>query len=124
AAEETRAIQPGSDVQLAANAVVFVLDPGLFANAPYYLRGVRDRGGQHEADGTSDPQSRICEAVIASQGRRLARLGHEHDRPSDLCHGSLEGGRNRLLEQPFPQPDAQLAGCDLAQVARLSWGGA
>ena len=93
-------------MQLAANAVVLVLDPRLFANAPYDLGCVRDWRGQHEADGPSDPQSRIREATFTSQGGRLAGLGHEHEGAPHLGDGPVEGGRDRLFEQPFPQPDA------------------
>ena len=107
------------EVQLGADAVVLVLDPGLVADPPHHLVRVGHRGRQHEADGATQVQGRAAQRVVASQGRGLARLTDQHQRATHVRDGAREGGRHRLLQQPFAQPDPHLARRDPRDEARL-----
>ena len=106
-------------MQLAANAVVLVLDPSLLPHSPDDLCGIRDRGGEHEADGASEMQCGLPQPILARQRGRLSWFGDEHQGSPNVGDWAVERRRDRFLEQTLAQPDAQLPGRDLAQVARF-----
>jgi hypothetical protein len=111
-------------VQLGADTVVLVLDPGLVTDAPHHLGGVRHRRGQHEADGAAKVQRGGPQRPGARQHGRLAGLAHQHVGATHVVQRSVESSRDRLLQQSLAQPDAQLPRGHAADESRLLGRGA
>ncbi len=109
----------GDQVQLGADAVVLVLDPGLRADPPHHLLRVGDRGGEHAADRAAELQRSLGQPIIARQDGRRTRLAEQHAGAPHRLDRPVKGRGDRLLQQPLAQPDSQLARGDTAHETRL-----
>ncbi len=109
-------------VQLATDAVVFVLDPRLAADPAHDGRRILFRGGEHELQRVHQPQ--LCRPERSAPGphRDLADVTRQHPRPGDFGQRRAEGLGDPLFDQAGAQPDAQIAGQDLADILRLARG--
>ena len=107
------------EVELGADAVVLVLDPGLVADSAHHLVGVGHGRCEHESDRSPDVQRCVRQPSLARQRRRLADLAGEHVRASNRLRLGVEGRRDRLFQQALPQADAGLARRDASDESRL-----
>ncbi len=104
-------------MKLGPDAVVLVLDPDLRTQTRQDLCRVLGRRGEHEPQRMHQAKTSLGESALFGQHGDLADIAGKHSRPADVRLGLAEGLRDRRLQQPFTQPDPQLAGENLDNEA-------
>ena len=108
-------------VHLRADAVELVLDePGLVRQLGI-VRLIRNRRRQHEGDRCAVTHGDIGKRSGARRQRERARVAHRARRRSHRRCLHLERPRDRVQHETSAQPDAQVAGQHLHDVARLEF---
>ena len=107
------------DMELAADAVVLVLDPRLVAHPSHDLGRVRHRRREHEANRPTEVERGLGEPAVPCQHRGLPDLAGEHVGAAHRVQLRVEGGGHGLLEQALSQTDARLPRRHAAQEASL-----
>src|ERR1051326_7750399 len=104
-------------VDLRADPVVLVVGERAGAEHRHDLRGILLRLREHERERMEQRHLRGVERVALRQQRRRADVAGEHVRAADGVERAAERLRDRRLEQPFDEADAQLAQEDLHREA-------
>ena len=97
-------------MQLAADAVVLVLDPDSRPEAGKDLGRVLGGRGEHELERMEQGQLGALEATRLRQLGGAADVAGEHARPLHGIERSVERLGQRRLDEPFAEPDAELTG--------------
>ena len=117
---EVAAVERGiaaSAVQLAPDSVIFVFNPDILPESRHGLRCVGDRRREHGAQRHEPARCRVVETSGTSETRCLTEIAGEHHRAAHRCGLRAERHRDRLLNQAFAQPDAQLGSDQLGDVS-------
>ena len=106
-------------MELASDSVILVFNPHVLAKSRHCLGGVGNGRGEHRAKRHEPARRSLVETTGTREQRRLAEIAGEHHGTIDCDRRSAERSGDRLLHQSLAQPDAQLRGDQLGDVARL-----
>ena len=108
-------------MQLAADAVVLVLDPDRRAEAGHDLRRVLGRAGEHELERVEQRERGVLQPVVPGERGGPPDVAVEHPGPLHHVERTVERLGDRGLQETLAATDAELAGEDLHEVLGGEW---
>ena len=112
-------------VDLGPDAIELRLDPQV--PSPEARRngfGIGLGNGEHALEGLENPERAFSQTAGFGKHRHAGEVAFQHIRIADLGGVGTERLRERLLEQTFLEPDAEVAGEDFHKELRGQWGNA